>query len=71
MPKTDSKNLDKFAIAAALQEIAALLELKGSGKIYFVPLGDFSTATAEDLAKYYKNKYGIAEKPLNYRTEER
>lgn len=35
-------------------------ELKGSGKIYFVPLGDFSTATAEDLAKYYKNKYGIA-----------
>src|SRR6266851_280708 len=29
MPKTDSKNLDKFAIAAALQEIAALLELKG------------------------------------------
>ena len=35
-------------------------ELKGSGKIYFVPLGDFSTATAEDLAKYYINKYGIA-----------
>src|SRR5260370_33004495 len=29
MAKTDSKNLDKFAIAAALQEIAALLELKG------------------------------------------
>src|SRR6266705_3884912 len=29
MPKTDSKNLDNFAIAAALQEIAALLELKG------------------------------------------
>jgi len=23
-------------------------ELKGSGKIYFVPLGDFSTATAEE-----------------------
>src|SRR6266850_1331388 len=29
MAKTDSKNLDKFAIAATLQEIAALLELKG------------------------------------------
>ncbi len=29
MATTDSKNLDKFAIAAALQEIAALLELKG------------------------------------------
>ena len=35
-------------------------ELKGSGKIYFVPLGDFSIATAEDLAKYYETKYGIA-----------
>ena len=29
MAKTDIKNLDKFAIAATLQEIAALLELKG------------------------------------------
>ncbi len=29
MAKTDSQNLDKFAIAATLQEIAALLELKG------------------------------------------
>jgi predicted Zn-dependent protease len=35
-------------------------ELKGSGKIYFVPLGDFSTSAVQDLVNYYKNKYGIA-----------
>jgi len=34
---TKNKRLDKFAIAAALQEIAALLELKG-GKDRFKPV---------------------------------
>ena len=29
MPKKNNQRLDKFAIASALQEIAALLELKG------------------------------------------
>src|SRR5258705_10584277 len=29
MPKKQKQHLDKFAIAAALQEIAALMELKG------------------------------------------
>jgi hypothetical protein len=34
MPKNLKPNLDKFAIAAALQEIAALMDLKG-GKYRF------------------------------------
>src|SRR5258705_5627368 len=34
--------------------------LKGSGKIYFVPLGDFSPATVQDLVNYYQKKYGMA-----------
>lgn len=33
--------------------------LKGSGKLYLVPLGDFSAETVNDLAFYYRNKYGL------------
>ena len=34
--------------------------LKGSGKLYLVPLGRFSNLVAEELASYYKTKYGIS-----------
>lgn len=33
--------------------------LTGSGKLYFVPLGDFPTATARELAAFYRKKYGL------------
>ena len=33
--------------------------LKGSGKLYFVPLGIFPAKTANDLASFYRNKYGL------------
>jgi hypothetical protein len=33
--------------------------LKGSGKVYFIPLGDFPSSTTEDLIAHYKNKYGL------------
>lgn len=33
--------------------------LKGSGVVYLVPLGDFSTATTESLADYYRKRYDI------------
>ncbi len=33
--------------------------LKGSGTLYFVPLGDFPANKVNDLASYYRNKYGI------------
>lgn len=33
--------------------------LKGSGKLYFVPLGDFPAATANELASFYRKKYGL------------
>lgn len=33
--------------------------LKGSGKLYLVPLGGFSPSIAEELAAYYKTRYGI------------
>ena len=33
--------------------------LKGSGKLYFVPLGDFPAASVEDLVSYYRDKYGL------------
>ncbi len=33
--------------------------LKGSGKLYLVPLGDFPAATTSDLVTYYRNKYRI------------
>ncbi|HVI72825.1 MAG TPA: hypothetical protein VM656_15230, partial [Pyrinomonadaceae bacterium] len=33
--------------------------LKGSGKLYFVPLGIFPATTANDLASFYRNKYGL------------
>jgi predicted Zn-dependent protease len=35
-------------------------KLRGSGKIYFVPLGDFSPAKVEALVAYYRDKYGIS-----------
>ena len=34
--------------------------LKGSGKIYFVPLEDFPRSDVETLTDYYKSKYGLA-----------
>jgi predicted Zn-dependent protease len=34
--------------------------LKGSGKIYFVPLGDFRPTEIEKLIAYYKSKYGLS-----------
>ena len=33
--------------------------LKGSGKLYLIPLGDFPAYAVTDLASYYRNKYGI------------
>ena len=33
--------------------------LKGSGTVYLVPLGDFPPATIENLAEYYRKRYGI------------
>lgn len=33
--------------------------LKGSGKLYLVPLGDFPADEVNDLASFYRNKYGI------------
>lgn len=33
--------------------------LKGSGKIYFVPLEDFPQSDVEMLTDYYKTKYGL------------
>ncbi|HKG14579.1 MAG TPA: hypothetical protein VKB12_14730 [Pyrinomonadaceae bacterium] len=35
-------------------------KLRGSGKIYFVPLGDFSPAKVEVLVAHYRDKYGIS-----------
>ena len=34
-------------------------KLKGSGKIYFVTVGDFPAAEVEGLIAYYRDKYGI------------
>lgn len=34
--------------------------LKGSGRIYFVPLGDFPPSEIEKLVAYYKSKYGLS-----------
>lgn len=39
-------------------------KLRGSGKIYFVPLGDFSPAKVEVLVAYYRDKYGISAETL-------
>lgn len=33
--------------------------LKGSGRLYFVPLGDFPAGSVEDLVSYYRDKYGL------------
>ena len=38
--------------------------LKGSGKLYLVPLGEFPKATADELASFYKTKYGISTETL-------
>jgi predicted Zn-dependent protease len=34
--------------------------LKGWGKLYFIPLGDFPTSTTEDLIAHYQSKYGLS-----------
>jgi predicted Zn-dependent protease len=34
--------------------------LKGSGKVFFVPLGDFPSSEVERLVTYYRNKYGLS-----------
>lgn len=34
--------------------------LKGSGKVYLVPLGDFPLTEVEKLVAYYQSKYGLA-----------
>lgn len=33
--------------------------LKGSGKLYLVPLGDFPASLTSDLASFYRNKYRL------------
>ena len=33
--------------------------LKGSGKLYLVPLGSFPAKKVNDLASFYRNKYGL------------
>jgi len=38
--------------------------LKGSGKLYLLPLGEFPKSTADELASYYKTKYGISTETL-------
>jgi len=40
--------------------------LKGSGKVYLVPLGDFSDATVKHLASYYQTKYGLTVETLSH-----
>src|SRR5215470_8600861 len=34
--------------------------LKGWGKLYFTPLGDFPSATTKALTAFYRNKYGLS-----------
>ena len=34
--------------------------LRGSGKVYFVPIGDFPASEIEKLRSYYASKYGLA-----------
>lgn len=34
-------------------------QLRGLGRLYFVPLGDFSKSSAERLSQYYQDKYGV------------
>lgn len=35
-------------------------KLKGSGKLYFIPLGDFPPSEVEKLVAYHKSKYGLS-----------
>lgn len=39
-------------------------QLRGTGEIYFVPLGDFPAATAQDLVAYYRDKFNLNVKVL-------
>jgi hypothetical protein len=39
-------------------------QLRGTGQIYFVPLGDFPTSKAHDLVAYYRDKFNLAVKIL-------
>jgi predicted Zn-dependent protease len=34
--------------------------LKGWGKLYFIPLGDFPSSTIRDLIAHYRSKYGLS-----------
>jgi predicted Zn-dependent protease len=34
--------------------------LKGWGKVYFIPLGDFPSSTTRDLIAHYRSKYGLS-----------
>lgn len=38
--------------------------LRGSGKIYFVPLGAFPSSEVEKLVSYYQSKYGLSTETL-------
>jgi predicted Zn-dependent protease len=38
--------------------------LRGSGKVYFVPLGDFQSSEVEKLVSYYQSKYGLSAETL-------
>jgi len=40
-------------------------QLRGTGQIYFVPLGDFPTSKAHDLVAYYRDKFSLAVKILH------
>jgi predicted Zn-dependent protease len=39
--------------------------LRGSGKIFFVPMGDFPSDTVADLISHYKAKYGLTIETLS------
>lgn len=38
--------------------------LRGTGKIYFVPLGDFPASEVKDLVAYYRRKFNLAVETL-------
>ncbi|HEU4388358.1 MAG TPA: hypothetical protein VFV34_11215 [Blastocatellia bacterium] len=40
-------------------------KLRGSGKVYFIPLGDFPKNTVTDLVGYYQEKYGLSIETLS------
>ena len=40
------------------------LSVSPDGKVYFVPLGDFTSPSLVKLVRYYKQKYGLSIEPL-------